>query len=35
MNYSGADVTAANIAMEKYRGSEAGGRRAPLSSWWA
>jgi hypothetical protein len=24
MSYSGADVTAASIAMEKYRGSEAG-----------
>jgi hypothetical protein len=24
MSYSGADVTAANIALEKYRGSEAG-----------
>lgn len=30
MSYSGADVTAANVAMEKYRGSEAGEAGAAL-----
>lgn len=30
MSYSGADVTAANIAMEKYRGGEAGEAGAAL-----